>query len=221
MLSGAGASVPRLGVSAKYARKVLESTRERTQLAEPTTADVCVSYAKVETADTRTSLVDLLWAKKERSVQKHDAYKTRVPKGHSVGIASVFVSHAWGRPFSDLVGAIEEYIEHEPRHAHAFFWIDTLSVNQHQLADANQVPMDSHAWATMFGGAIRDMGQVCVVATPWERPMPLRRCWCLWELFSACAGEGVSITLCLPSTERALYNQAIPNFASPIPSPKI
>lgn len=203
--------VPKLGVSAVYARKVLEETRKRTGLPEPTTIDVCNAFAKVVTADARTSVTDMLWAAKDSAIQAADARKEKYKvKGARVGIATVFVSHAWGRPFSDLVGAVEEYTNLHSNEASgiAFYWIDTLSVNQHGV-DPNQAPMDPHDLARLFGGAIREMGKVCVVATPWEKPVPLTRCWCLWELFSAATGDDCSIELCMPPAERALHAKAL------------
>ena len=122
-----------------------------------------------------------------RAIRLADAAKKKLEKkANPVGEASVFVSHSWGSPFASLVGALEDYLKSHQQPAYAvYFWVDCFSINQHAAAVST---LDSAHWSRLFGEAIRSMGAVCLVATPWESPTALGRCWCLFELMHALSG---------------------------------
>ena len=181
------AAVPRLGVTLTYATKALTAAREKLGGREPKTYEVLQQFVLPLTAERRCSLVELLWAQFDARIKAADAAKKKLEKkANPVGEASVFVSHSWGSPFASLVGALEDYLKSHQQPAYAvYFWIDCFSINQHAAAVST---LDSAHWSRLFGEAIRSMGAVCLVATPWESPTALGRCWCLFELMSALSG---------------------------------
>mgnify|MGYP003316269177 CR=1 FL=1 len=92
----------------------------------------------------------------------------------AIAILHILISVSWP---AALLGAVEDFEQRNADNAtKRFFWIDVCSVNQHAAADC---VLGSEHWARLFGDAIREIGEVCVVATPWRRPVPLTRCWCL------------------------------------------
>jgi hypothetical protein len=51
------------------------------------------------------------------------------------------------------------------------------------------------------------------VLAPWDDPIPLTRCWCLFEIFTAItAGEGkVELLVRLPASQRPAFVEALTN----------
>ena len=104
-----------------------------------------------------------------------------------VGEATVFVSHAWAMSFDALVAALRE----SERDLHArepartpYFWLDLL-VNDQFAAPSRPFEW----WQTVFRDNVRRIGHTLVVLE-WERPLPLQRVWCVWEMF--CAASAVA-----------------------------
>ena len=75
----------------------------RTVLEGLTTAEVCDSHVKPATSSARSSYCELLTAQHYRSC-----------RGSAVGIATVFVSHAWKCLFLDVVDALDFHFRNEP-----------------------------------------------------------------------------------------------------------
>jgi tetratricopeptide (TPR) repeat protein len=57
-------------------------------------------------------------------------------------------------------------------------WFDTFSVNQHDT-----IHKTFDWWSSTFQQAIKQFGHTVMVLSPWNNPTPLRRVWCLWELY--------------------------------------
>jgi hypothetical protein len=66
-------------------------------------------------------------------------------------------------------------------------------------------------WQTTFRESIAAIGRVALVLAPWEDPIPLTRCWCLFEIFTAvAAGEGaVELQVRLPASQRPAFVEAL------------
>eukprot|EP00300_Choanocystis_sp_HF-7_P017298 c19690_g2_i1.p1 GENE.c19690_g2_i1~~c19690_g2_i1.p1 ORF type:complete len:649 (+),score=143.81 c19690_g2_i1:224-1948(+) len=90
--------------------------------------------------------------------------------------ANVFVSHAWQNSFVDVVRTLTKYLEHE--RDSAYIWFDILSYNQHI-----QTEMSFEAWRAAIKPVIQDCNRTIMILTPWDDPIPLKRSWCLFELF--------------------------------------
>jgi hypothetical protein len=68
-------------------------------------------------------------------------------------------------------------------------------------------------WQTTFRESITAIGRVALVLAPWTDPIPLTRCWCLFEIFTAvAAGEGegeVELQVRLPASQRPAFVEAL------------
>jgi hypothetical protein len=105
------------------------------------------------------------------------------PKHPAVGKATVFISHAWKYLFLDVMDALQNYFFSDPD---ILLWFDICSVNQHAEAE---VDLDFEWWSNSFKSAIRDFGRTVMVLAPWQDPIPLRRGWCLFEIYSTIVTE--------------------------------
>ena len=86
-----------------------------------------------------------------------------------------FVSHAWAYKFEHLVQAIDRYEKGNRSRAGAFYFIDYFAINQWKPVDE----LDS------LGFLIQLSEAVVLVMSPLEKPIPMSRCWCLYELHTA------------------------------------
>ena len=86
-----------------------------------------------------------------------------------MGLADVFVSHAWKYLFADLVAAIEAFAAEHDR-AEAFFWVDNLVVNQHVNNAAG-----FEWWSSTFKQSVQGIGHTLLVLAPARRRRRLGR----------------------------------------------
>ena len=124
-----------------------------------------------------------------------------------VGPATYFVSHAWSYDFRAFARALMEFWEERPRdevHRNCYFWIDIFSVDQHRASNGD---FDSSFWETTFTEMIRTIGRTVVVLLPWSNPVPIRRIWCLWELFSTIETKS-ELWVAIPAEEEKLLDEA-------------
>ena len=92
-----------------------------------------------------------------------------------VSSATVFVSHAWRYTFySVVVDVMEQYAAEHPN---AYFWFDLFSNDQNEVASK-----DFDWFSSTFRNSIRGIGEVLLVLSPWDKPMPICRAWCLYEI---------------------------------------
>jgi tetratricopeptide (TPR) repeat protein len=126
-----------------------------------TTTEVCQQCLLPATAGESSSYCDML---KKRGC-------------NGVGIATVFISHAWKYRFVDVMNALEYHFHDTPE---IFIWFDLFANNQHA---AGNLPFEW--WATTFKSAIAQFGRVVMVLSPWYDPIPFTRAWCLFEVYSA------------------------------------
>jgi hypothetical protein len=92
-----------------------------------------------------------------------------------VGKPQVFIFHAWKYHFQDLRETLLKHFEGE---RDTYIWLDIFSYNQHDTEEKN-----FHWWSTIFKDKIVKIGHTVMVFAPWKDPLPLKRAWCLWELF--------------------------------------
>ena len=79
----------------------------------------------------------------------------------------------------------------------------TVLVNQHASAALPQ-----EWWATAFAAGIVAIGHTCLVLAPWHGPLPLKRCWCLWEILKT-VESGTPLKVQLPPSEAASFETAL------------
>ena len=177
----------------KYGVKLSFLIRWTKQNAIPpffTTADVCENLIKPETAMLQCSYCELLRSKKET---KQYCRK-----------AKVFISHAWQYRFSDVLQAMTDHFADEKD---VVIWFDVMSYNQHL-----QKGLGFEWWSTTFKSAILSFGRTVMVLSPWNDPIPLRRGWCVWELF--CTIEGLKAGEC--GFEIALSRRDVDRFIADV-----
>lgn len=124
----------------------------------------------------RCSLVEVL--KRRHRHEPHP--QLGLTYGQCVAPANVFVSFAYAADFVELVDALEcqlESAESDGDESATFFWFDLFVNDQWQAANKS-----FDWWATTFKTAIQDIGKTVLVLLPWDKPVPLTRAWCLWEI---------------------------------------
>ena len=117
-----------------------------------------------------------------------------------VGRPTVFVSHAWTYKFLSVLAALMYFAE---EHTNAFFWFDCFSIDEHST---QAMPPDW--WSTAFKQCIKNMGHTVMVLSPWHRPVPLTRSWCLWELYCT-VDVGADFSVCLAPAEEEAFRVAL------------
>ena len=150
---------PKDGVKLSYVAEFLAICGGREKLQGLTTTEVSEKFVKPMSESCQSSFCDMLKG------QSHPA----------VGVASVFISHAWKYRFLEVVDALIYHFEDEPS---IVIWFDLFSNNQHKAVD-----LDFQWWSTTFKSAIEQFGRTVMVFAPWNDPIPLTRGWCLFELY--------------------------------------
>lgn len=114
----------------------------------------------------------------------------------------VFVSQAHSCRFADLVSALQHL--HGPKNAEnadQFVWLDIFSANQPKLAvleNAGQLIEDLLI-------AIAKFEKHVMFIDKWDDAVPLRRAWCVWEIF--CVAQAKKpLEIALPRSE---YNRFV------------
>ena len=79
----------------------------------------------------------------------------------------------------DTVDALRNLLKNEPS---SVLWFDLFSNNQH-LAPS----LDFDWWCSTFKTAIEQFGHTIIVLSPWNKPVPFTRAWCLFELYCTAA----------------------------------
>ena len=119
-----------------------------------------------------------------------------------VAPATVFVSHAWKYPFASTVADVME--QHTAVEPDAYFWFDLFTNDQNAVANK-----DFDWFCNTFKGSIRAIGQVLLVLSPWNDPLPVRRAWCLFEIANAIAESKVKFTINLPTSQIESMSSAV------------
>lgn len=153
-----------------------------------TTTEVNEQFQKHITADSQLSYCEYL--KQQNST--------------SVGIASVFISHAWLYKFLDVMDALEWHFRHTPD---IFIWYDLFSNNQHRATT-----LDFDWWCNTFKSAIKDFGHTVMVFAPWKNPVPLTRGWCLFELYCTIT-TGAKFDVAMSNTHRSEFLEDVSSRA--------
>jgi tetratricopeptide (TPR) repeat protein len=148
------------------------------------------------------------------------------PEGHSwceelqrrgsphVGRATVFVSWALGQRMSDLLDAMERWLsdsanreeDHLPHSwgrgrdpANTFFWICDFCIRQtgpETKADVAKLPE-----------IVSATQHTLLFLDPWRAPEPLRRAWCIWELYHT-VDSGAELQLIMSNEQAELLADA-------------
>lgn len=186
----AGVGFPCVGVSFRVLEEIREIAKATCSGKDANTGQVCSEIVKPETFKYQSSYAD---------------YLIRVGREKEVGKPTIFVSHAWSYIFSDLFSHIGDF-EKKSRESGIvhFYWLDILTVNQHK---ASEYP--STWWSTTFKVGIESIGHTLLVLSPWSKPIPTTRAWCLWEMLCSISNENVEFEILLGSLEREQFRKAL------------
>lgn len=199
---------PFYGVSMKLLRTLYQYIKSIDPDDQMTTTDVSEQVIKPWTAAHRCSLVELFLSNHSNS--PHPILQLNASESVSP-TPTVFVSHAWKYKFSELISAISSFDRTHSRDitlindyelldpseinktggfdfnrsalttaigpTENYYWIDVCVNNQWE---APQLPYEW--WSSTFLSAIGKIGNTCLVLSPWDDPIPLKRAWCLWEI---------------------------------------
>ena len=122
-----------------------------------------------------------------------------------VGDATVFASHAWTFVFAELIESLRFFENQQiaAGQAPSYFWLDIFVVDENA---AHTYP--SEWWQTSFTQAVGSIGHTALVLTPWRSPVPLRRAWCLWEIFSTLSKKA-RLSVCMSESEMQSFHGAL------------
>ncbi|KAI8834554.1 hypothetical protein BJ741DRAFT_239158 [Chytriomyces cf. hyalinus JEL632] len=155
-----------------------------------TTTEVCNFHLKPMTIQTGLSLC------------AH--YSFQQETRHLPRKATWFISHAWQFPFLDVIDGISNFLtDRDLAPGDATIWFDLFSNSQHNAESKPFV-----WWETTFMNAIKKIGNVVMVLQPWLNPLPLKRTWCVFELF-VCIKMGCKFHITLTSGERSDFLNAL------------
>eukprot|EP00040_Diaphanoeca_grandis_P016724 m.86643 g.86643 ORF g.86643 m.86643 type:complete len:875 (+) comp25986_c0_seq2:632-3256(+) len=136
----------------------------------------------------------------------------------NVGKANAFVSHALDNSFDDLLDALAQFVKSKDLDPTTiFFWIDGFCLAKGPT---------SVSAAETFQSVIAEASYFLSVLTPWDSPLPLTRCWCIWEIFCALKAEkhthankgegggegkrgGCVFEICMPHTEEEAFVKSV------------
>ncbi|CAK5235532.1 unnamed protein product [Aphanomyces euteiches] len=175
------------GLTLGYLKLFIEIHGGRESFRGVSTQEVCSKFLLPSTASTKLSLVDHL---------------RQQPDGHLyVKRAEWFVSHAWSYYYLDVVDALDDFFQDDS----TAVWLCTFCNNQHEVD--GKVHSFEH-WYGIFRNALRAIGKVVMVMSPWNNPTTLTRTWCVFEVYAAVV-ENAQFEIALNKSQKCLFLQDI------------
>ena len=99
-----------------------------------------------------------------------------------VGKASVYICYSSSMLFKEFMESLIHYFEKSGEGDDVIVWIDFVSWNKHLQPSAEL----SEEWFTnTLKSMISSVDKIVLIQSPWNSFLPLKRTWCLWELFCA------------------------------------
>ncbi|EQC25819.1 hypothetical protein SDRG_16334 [Saprolegnia diclina VS20] len=182
-------TTPPLGVTLAFFDAFIASNGGEAAFVGLTTAQVSTSFLMPTTAATKLSLVEQL--KNDPCVQP----------------ARYFVSHAWKYFFLDVLESLRLFFVDKPIADH-IVWFDLFCNSQH---DTTIKPFSW--WTTTFRSSIGAIQNVIMVLLPWDRPIPLTRAWCVFEIFATVSTKSAfHVAMTRAETERFADHVSVDTF---------
>lgn len=180
---------PKHGVKLSALHEFVELNGGRTNFENLTTTEVNIQFQMKNTEESKSSYCEWLLSK----------------NNPNVGIATVFISHAWKYKFLDVVDALQNHFSEE---SETIIWFDLFSNNQHKAVD-----LDFEWWSSTFKSAIQQFGRTVMVLSPWDNPIPLKRAWCLFEVYCTAVTQS-NFEVAMSMNEKANFLIAIKQKSS-------
>ena len=147
---------PKIGVKVSYFSEFYRDFAVK--VSDTKTSELCENTIKVYTKALQCSWCEYL------------LYQN--PNHPAVGDATIFISHAWEYNFIDVLESLKERFRDNDE---VVVWFDLFSINQHKQTEID--------FFGSFKDAISSFNHTILLAGPWDDPIPLKRAWCLWEIF--------------------------------------
>ncbi|EQC25219.1 hypothetical protein SDRG_16916 [Saprolegnia diclina VS20] len=177
-----------LGVTLSFLDDFIESHGGFDVFATLTTRDVNLQFLQPLTASSQLSLVDQL------TVAHADVLPARY-----------YVSHAWPYLFVDVVESLHVFFSDKPS-ADAVVWLDLFCNSQHANTDFASL-------TRIISSAIGAIQRVVMVLLPWDRPIPLTRAWCVYEVYVAVASRShFDVAMTEAETNRFTAHASVESF---------
>ncbi|ORY27051.1 TPR-like protein [Rhizoclosmatium globosum] len=174
------------GLPLSYFLELINHWGGRTALTGLTTTQVCDQYLKPCTKDSGLSLCAQLYL----SQNTHTSSKVQDAKW--------FISHAWKYKFLDVLDALIHFCSKENLNTdETIFWFDLFSNSQHGTGEKK-----FEWWETVFMNAVKSIGNVVMVLEPWSDPIPLKRVWCIFEVYACNLTNSQFQIAMTPETEK-------------------
>lgn len=106
----------------------------------------------------------------------------------------------------DIVDTLVDYCAREeldPKRT--YFWICFLCVNQHRVVETSNeksLSVPTETFLATFGKRVSRIGRIVCMMAPFEKPVYLSRVWCIFEMATAFANPGCSVTVMMPPEEK-------------------
>lgn len=157
---------------------------------------VCKEYIKPLTAESKQSFTE--------------DYRRKNNGTADVGPPKLFVSHAWGNCFRDLVEAVALQAHKLGYDKSTRVYVCMLCNNQHEWDGSTTV--DFSILAEQFKSNLVSTGVVIAIFEPWDKPTYLTRAWCIFELLQAIKlGDKCSYHVVIPPSQRDAFIEALCN----------
>jgi tetratricopeptide (TPR) repeat protein len=179
--SGYSCDAPTLGVRVSFLDKFIKWCGGRNEFDGLTTRDVCENFVRPMTLGYQCSYCDMM----------------TTLDSPNVGLCECFVSHAWQLLFLDVVKSLKCHFR---ENMETVIWFDLFSNNQHTKQNEKFLE-----WCSKK--VIATTRRVILVMSPWENLIPLRRTWCLFELY-CCANSrsALEVAMCEKQYHAYLYS---------------
>jgi tetratricopeptide (TPR) repeat protein len=123
-----------------------------------------------------------------------------------VGEATTFLSYAQDMPLAAIVAtaaSVDARLRASDVTITPFFWWDLAVLDQH-AADTR-----GFEWFQReFRESVRAIGHTALVLE-WERPLPLERLWCVWEMFCSVNTPGLLFEVAMPPDSYDAFELAL------------
>jgi tetratricopeptide (TPR) repeat protein len=156
---------PRIGIKLSYFPTFFDFCGGKDQLTNLTTSEVCQKFVIPITSSSKVSFTEYLFREKRDS--------------KNIGIAKVFISHAWKYNFLEVYESMKNHFQKEPD---IIVWFDLFTNSQHGTQDRK-----FEWWCNTFMSAVKEFGRTVMILAPWNDPITFTRAWCLFEIYSTLA----------------------------------
>jgi tetratricopeptide (TPR) repeat protein len=142
------------------------------------------------------------------------AYVDCIEGEDNVGPANLMLSYGWANTVDTITSTLYDHcISKNLNPKRTYVWICCLCNNQHRVAERKQkgIEVSFDEFQRIFYHQVMSIGNVLCLMSPWNNPIYLSRCWCLFELFSAYESDHVNIVIAMPPIEKNEMVRALNN----------